>query len=286
MMDLPPTDQGLNLLDLLPSPEALARIAQERSSEYQANQPFPHIIIDDFLPEPVARSSLAAFPGPEAAGWYEYRNDRERKLGSVHEQNIPPAIRNVLYALNSATFLTFLEKLTGIPGLVPDPHFFGGGMHQIVRDGKLAVHVDFNRHPGLRLDRRLNLLLYLNEDWPDEYGGHLELWDAKGNSAVTKVLPVFNRCVVFSTTRKSYHGHPHPLACPPDRSRKSIALYYYTNGRPAEEAAPEHSTIFAGDSPPAPTPVPRVDLVQGAVRATKRAARLLIPPIIYRILGR
>jgi Rps23 Pro-64 3,4-dihydroxylase Tpa1-like proline 4-hydroxylase len=93
------------------------------------------------------------------------------------------------------------------------------------------VHADFNRHEKLNLDRRLNLLLYLNRDWKEEYGGHLQLWTRDMGRCVVKVLPVFNRCVVFSTTDFSYHGHPDPLTCPPGRTRKSIAMYYYTNGR-------------------------------------------------------
>ena len=41
----------------------------------------------------------------------------------------------------------------------------------------LKIHSDFYLHQYLKIDRRLNLLLYLNDDWKDEYGGHLELWD-------------------------------------------------------------------------------------------------------------
>jgi Rps23 Pro-64 3,4-dihydroxylase Tpa1-like proline 4-hydroxylase len=110
--------------------------------------------------------------------------------------------------------------------------------------GFLKVHVDFNRHPLLNLDRRLNLLVYLNEDWRDEYGGHLELWPADMSRCERRILPVFNRTVVFSTTDASFHGHPAPLACPEGMSRKSVSFYYYTNGRPAHEGAEPHDTIF------------------------------------------
>jgi Rps23 Pro-64 3,4-dihydroxylase Tpa1-like proline 4-hydroxylase len=107
------------------------------------------------------------------------------------------------------------------------------------------MHADFNRHPKLNLDRRLNLLVYLNEGWAEQNQGWLELWDRTMRNRVTRVLPVFNRTVVFSTTSFSFHGQPEPILGPPDLVRRSIALYYYTNGRPAEEISePDHSTLW------------------------------------------
>ena len=96
------------------------------------------------------------------------------------------------------------------------------------------MHADFNWHKQMRLDRRINLLIYLNKDWQPEYGGNLELWDAAMSHKVAEYAPLFNRCVIFNTTDKSFHGNPKPVSCPPDRSRRSLAFYYYTNGRPAE----------------------------------------------------
>ena len=146
--------------------------------------------------------------------------------------------------MNSAPVLRFLQELTGIVGLIPDPWYGGAGPHQIEPGGFLKVHVDFNLHPLLELDRRLNLLVYLNKDWREEYGGHLELWNRDVSRCEKKVLPVFNRTVVFSTTDFSFHGHPEPLACPEGRTRKSVSFYYYSNGRPEEERSAPHDTIF------------------------------------------
>jgi hypothetical protein len=152
-------------------------------------------------------------------------------------------------------------------------------MHQIVRGGKLGVHVDFNKHPHTKLDRRLNLLIYLNRDWEEEHGGHFELWDTEGKEFRKRVLPVFNRCVVFSTTEVSYHGHPHPLQCPEGQSRKSLAMYYYSNGRPASEVAARHSTVFLNtDGKPS--------LWKRAARAGKAVARELTPPLFCRLVRR
>jgi len=141
-------------------------------------------------------------------------------------------------------FVEFLERLTGITQLVSDPHFEGGGLHQIRPGGFLKVHADFNKSRKLNLDRRLNGLLYLNKDWEESYGGHLQLWNKDMTACEGKILPVFNRFVVFATTDDANHGHPDPLTCPPDRARRSMALYYYSNGRPADEVADDHSTLF------------------------------------------
>jgi Rps23 Pro-64 3,4-dihydroxylase Tpa1-like proline 4-hydroxylase len=140
--------------------------------------------------------------------------------------------------------MAFLEKLTGIAGLIPDPHLRGGGLHEIRQGGALGVHADFNFYKRLNLYRRLNLLIYLNANWAEEWGGHLELWDRTGKQCVQRVAPIFNRAVIFDTSNFSYHGHPHPLQCPPDRSRKSLALYYYTVEAPADEDRAPHTTLF------------------------------------------
>src|SRR5204863_6284010 len=129
-----------------------------------------------------------------------------------------------------------------IEGLIPDPYLFGGGLHQIERGGVLSVHADYNFHPVMHVDRRLNLLVYLNESWDPSWGGDLELWDRDMRRAVKTIEPVAGRCVIFGTTDFSYHGHPDPLTCPPEVTRRSLALYYYTNGRPAHEVDPSRNT--------------------------------------------
>jgi len=141
-----------------------------------------------------------------------------------------------VHYLNSQPFLEFLQELSGIEEvLMPDPYFEGGGYHEIKPGGFLKLHVDFHMHKRLGLSRRLNLLIYLNEDWEEHFGGHFELWEKDMSKSVVKILPIFNRIAIFSTTGDSWHGHPDKLTCPEDRSRKSIALYYYTNGRPESE---------------------------------------------------
>jgi hypothetical protein len=215
------------------------------AAAYQSAKPFPHIAIDGLFANEDLDGVLADFPGPNDTHWRRFENDQEKKLGyEVGQTRVSKRIEDFLNFMNSVPVLDFLEILTGIEGLIPDPYYGGGGLHQIERGGFLKIHADFNWHPKLKLHRRLNLLVYLNKDWKEEYGGHLELWDREMKRCERSILPVSNRTVVFSTSDFSYHGHPKPLLCPPGRTRKSLSFYYYTSERPAAEASPPHDTLF------------------------------------------
>lgn len=222
----------------------LLELARRHAHAHQTANPFPHSVIDDFLPPQLLDTVLAEFPSPHTDGWERYDDPLQKKLGSRDEELLGPQTRLLLHEFNSAPFVRFLEELTGIEGLIPDPWFEGGGLHQIERGGLLKVHVDFNKHTLLKLDRRINVLLYLNKDWEEDWGGQLELWDTEMTEAKKRIIPAFNRMVVFNTTDFANHGHPDPLQCPPDRQRRSIALYYYSLGRPAAEVRASHTTIF------------------------------------------
>lgn len=246
----------------------LQSLATQLHREYVAATPYPHIVIDDLFDDDVLSEILDAFPDVNSKIWKEYATPDEIKLESQHASQIPPKILSFLTLLNSAQFLEFLETITGIDGLISDPYFDGGGLHQIECGGKLEIHSDFNRHEKLRLDRRLNLLVYLNKDWREEYGGHFELWDREMTSSQKKVLPTFNRTVLFGTTDYTYHGHPDPLMCPEGVTRKSLAFYYFSNGRPEEEISGRHTTLFQR-RPGKTLGVP-----------FKHALRMCVPPIL------
>lgn len=207
------------------------------SEEYQRNHPFPNIYIDDFFDPDLLRKVLSEFPNiDQLKDKIHYENPNESKLATKGENQFGPYTKTLVHYLNSEPFLRFLQELTGIKEtLIPDPYFEGGGFHEIKPGGFLKVHVDFHKHRSMQLSRRLNVLVYLNEEWEESYGGHFELWEKDMSACARKILPVFNRMAIFSTTGSSWHGHPDPLTCPPNRSRKSLALYYYTNGRPDEE---------------------------------------------------
>ena len=254
-------------------PDYLNKLANEYCEAYSRAKPFPHIVIDNFLPVSLLENILTEFPKVNSIDWQKFDYTSERKLASKDELQMGETTRFLMYQLNSSVFINFLEKLTGIDGIIPDPHFEGAGLHQIERDGYLKMHVDFNRHRKLRLDRRINFLLYLNKNWQEEYGGHIEFWDKNMTMCEKKVLPIFNRCVVFNTTDFSYHGHPEPLTCPEGQTRKSLALYYYTNGRPNEEISNEHSSRF--QSRPGEKFVKNPSFI-----AVKLVLKKLLPPIL------
>lgn len=213
------------------------------SGLYQKNIPFPHIVIDGAFEYENVFEFQKYFPKPDTS-WWLYDNVLERKFAKNDISAVDPVIKHFIYYLNSNEFIDQLETLTGIQGLIADHTLNGGGLHQIARGGKLDIHCDYNYHPITALDRRVNVLIYLNPGWQAKWGGDLELWDKDMMTCVRSIAPVFNRMVVFSITDFANHGHPEPLTCPEGVTRKSIAMYYYTNGRPKEEKTPPHSTIF------------------------------------------
>lgn len=215
--------------------EELKAFSAQFHKSYQSAGPYPHICLDGIFNTALLRKLVSDFPDLNTTGAQKFDNPNELKWASKGEYAFNSQLKNFLSFLNSQPFLELLTGITGIQGLVPDPYFWGGGLHEIKKGGFLKIHADFNKHPILNLDRRINLLIYLNEDWEETYGGHFELWDAEMKNCVKKILPVMNRIVIFNTTDYAYHGHPQPLSCPENRSRRSIALYYYTNGRPAGE---------------------------------------------------
>lgn len=231
--------------DLLLDYPRLEQIFEKESHSYAEHMPFPHIVIDDFLSTPVLNQLLADYPfAQEQQPWIEgtYKDPQgegyvQKSKRHLADQLAMPAIyRKLIWELHSAPFLDWLSKMSGIRNLIPDPSLFGAGIHQISAGGLLKIHADFSTHRKYGLDRRLNFLLYLNEDWQNDWGGDLELWDKDMEGPPVRVAPHANKCVIFTTTSTSFHGHPHPLKCPDQVSRKSLALYYYTNGRPDGEA--------------------------------------------------
>ncbi len=148
---------------------------------------------------------------------------------------MPKNVSDFIIYLNSPEFLVLLEEITGIDNLISDPDLQGGGVHAIATGGFLKLHTDFNWHKKLGAHRRLNLLIYLNSDWNEDWGGSIELWNSNADKLIFKLLPNLGNVMIFATTDYSYHGHPDPISCPPNVWRKSIAVYYYTKERPINE---------------------------------------------------
>ena len=194
--------------------------------EFAKNEPFHNVIIDDFVDNRLLKKAIAPIKNPIKYFQWNYNNAFEVKHAFNDMEKTPPLLATLIRELNSNPFVEYLEKITRISNLIPDPKLRGGGLHFISNGGKLDVHQDFLTHPDLLLKRKINLILYLNEQWEDSWNGSLELWDKDMSRAVKKISPIFNRAVIFDTER-SNHGHPDILKTPKDIYRSSIALYYY-----------------------------------------------------------
>lgn len=226
-------------------------LSKQLSNQYQEAQPFPHIVIDKFLPETILDSVLDEF-NKNKNWWYDkvkwtepYQVNKFYWPYDIETaNNMPndlPTISALVNYLNSPIILKYLEELTGIDNLIGDELLMGGGLHKITSGGKLAIHKDYNVHPVKKMYRRLNLLIYLNKDWKREWEGNLELWDKDHTKLEVSVEPLFNRAVIFTISEDSLHGHPVPLNTPENVSRNSIALYYFTEVNPSDN---EHSVVF------------------------------------------
>lgn len=218
------------------------QVGRELAEAYQSASPFPHTVIEDFLPEAVLDSCLRNFPTGLGGSAIMFDRDQERYKAQFNPDEMEDVTRGLFYSFNSKPFIQVLENITGIKGLIPDPYFLGAGFHEIGQGGHLSVHTDFNHHKPMNLERRINVLIYLNKNWSDDYGGQLEFWNHDMTRREASILPNFNRCVIFNTTDESFHGNPNPIAHPDRVTRKSIALYYYTSTWSAAQR--EHTTQF------------------------------------------
>jgi hypothetical protein len=210
--------------------------------------PFRHVVIDDFLEPGCAERLLATFPPFDVRRALNEAGDVGRKAVVEEIRGLGPAYAALDDLIRSHEFLALISHITGIPALLYDPHYFGGGTHENRHGQDLDAHVDFNRHPVEGWHRRLNLIVYLNPQWEESWGGCLELHSdpRAADDRVILIVPLFNRCVIFETTEYSWHGFS-GIELPPERahlSRKSVALYFYTRERPASEVADTHSTIY------------------------------------------
>jgi 2OG-Fe(II) oxygenase superfamily len=220
-----PAKQSSETLDLTGLEAALPELRER----YRSAKPFPHVVLDGFLFPEVAKRAAEEFPPVDPELWINWVHVNERKYGNRDPKTWGPTLRAIATELNSPRFVEFLGALTGIDGLLIDESMEGGGLHQSLPGGFLNIHADFTVHPHHRnWRRRLNLLLYFNGDWPAEYGGELEFWSSDMKRRERTIAPVGNRVVIFNTDPDAFHGHPEPVRCPPDTSRQSMALYYFT----------------------------------------------------------
>lgn len=196
---------------------------------FQAAEPYPHLVMPGFLRPELAAAAESSFPSDLDERWTSYLHYNERKYGMTELSAFPDALRRLTEQLCSRSFLDWLEHATGIEGLLADPSLEGGGLHATRAGGFLRLHADFTGHhhrPTWR--RRINLIVFLNPGWREDWQGHLELWNRDLGECKARVAPDLNQAVVFATDDTSYHGYPDPVRCPENVVRRSLALYYYT----------------------------------------------------------
>ncbi len=258
---------------LLTETDAAKALGAKHAEAYQAATPYNHICIDNFLPTDVVekvREDLKELPQHQADD--SFARAQENLKSSFIPERLPSYSKNLFYAFNSRPFILFLENMTGIKGLIPDPYYQGAGIHRTLNGGHLDIHADFNLHKQMQVERRLNVLIYLNDEWQEEWGGSFEVWDKQMTKKEASFVPTYNRMVCFSTGSDTFHGNPEPVNHPEGKPRQSIALYYYTATWDASRKS--HTTLFK----PRPGSVDEVD------RRVARRAKLkdVLPPFIYR----
>jgi len=210
-------------------------------ARYEAAEPFPHIVLDDFLVPRFADEIASELDACNVGQWYRDEHpDQVLKRTMEDLDRLPRMTGTALRFMNSEPACRFFSALTGIEDLRADPTYLGGGVHVSLPGGRLGVHADFNLHPQTGMHRRVNALIFLNKSWDPAWHGQLELWSKDLTRPAVSVAPDFNRLVAFTITDDAFHGVPAPIACPPDRKRFSLALYYYTAERPEREKAPFH----------------------------------------------
>jgi Rps23 Pro-64 3,4-dihydroxylase Tpa1-like proline 4-hydroxylase/glycosyltransferase involved in cell wall biosynthesis len=226
-------------------------VTEKEINEYSQAQPFPHMVIDNFLPPSLLNGVIDDFKNYNNWGWdnSDYSKDHQVKKffspwNNDGDTTLPINTKLILNYFNSPDVISMLEKLTGIEGLIADPTLLNGGMYKIDSGGKLSIHTDSRKHTVTGNYRRINLLIYLNKDWNKEWGGSLQLWDKDMTTMVQDIQPLFNRVVIFNTGADTYHGHPHSLNTPNGMSRISLALYYYTKENPDTEENSVTSAVW------------------------------------------
>jgi hypothetical protein len=246
-----------------------ARLVADRqaiAARYRAATPYPHVALDGVFDPTVLDRVAADFPAETPRDWVAYDTANEIKRTSRGLVGVPAYANAFLWQLCSEPFLAWLREVTGIEDLVADPMFHGGGLHESFRGGWLNIHADWTQHPHLPLVRRLNLIVYLTRDWREEWGGALELWSPGAAAPGARLAPLFNRAVLFPTTAETLHGFPDPLRCPPERSRRSASVFYWS---------PDPEAVKRG----AP-----ITFLPGRRRTRLKAfARSLVPPAAFQL---
>lgn len=220
-----------NILDLNLFNLALKHLqeqAEALSQAYNQAKPYPHVVLDNLFPPEILDRLVADFPKSKERDWLVWDTEHELKTTSKGIDGLSTFTQMFCLWLNSREVVKTIESIVGIDELVGDPLFHGAGLHEMYRDGWLGMHADYTRHFTLPLMRRINVLIYLNRDWDESWGGELALQNPNDDSSMVSYPPHFNRTIIFPTTSKTFHGVPNLLSCPLNRSRQLLSIYYWT----------------------------------------------------------
>ncbi len=245
METYPALENNINLASFSKPMTILRDNLETFQKVYTSNQPYPHLVVDDLFDSEVLDQIVADFPKSEERDWIIWNTEHEFKLTSSGITGLSRLTQIFFLWLNSSEFIDQLKQIVGIDELVPDPLFFGAGLHEMFQGGWLDIHADYTQHPKMPLQRRINLLIYLNRDWNPDWGGGIQLQDQTNYKNQVSYPPNFNRTVIFPTTSETLHGVPNRLSCPTEFSRKLISVYYWSPSSDSkEEATP---LIWASD---------------------------------------
>lgn len=240
---------NMNLKDFIRN--SVLERTEELRDRFLGARPFRYLVIDDFLVGTVVDSMVREFPHPQQKDMINEYGDPSLKHTVTNVRGIGGVYLEIDDMVASTEFGALLEKITGIRDLIYDPSYYGGGTHNNLSGQGMDPHVDFNLLDIPQLGtfhRRINAILYLNNDWREEYGGNLDLhsnpWEPTTDKII-RVVPIKNRLVIFETNEVSWHGFlPVKSGIPHGVSRKSFAIYMYTKERPKEEVRPRHGTFY------------------------------------------
>jgi Rps23 Pro-64 3,4-dihydroxylase Tpa1-like proline 4-hydroxylase len=243
-----------------PSTELLITLRDD----YRVARPWPHVVLMDVFPAELVQQIYTEARGLDRSQMRSSNTKRHRKLQTSDRDQLGPATRALQDYLDGPDFITVLSAVTGVTDLLPDPTHYAAGLHETPQGGKTMIHIDFARHPETQQHHRVNVLLYLNPAWQDDWGGQLELWPPDMSSIGARIQPTANTMIVWETHGGTLHGMPDPVAGPPGTSRFALASYYFTDApaeAPVDRAALGTFVARPGDSRFTGLPLPR-DLVR------------------------
>jgi Rps23 Pro-64 3,4-dihydroxylase Tpa1-like proline 4-hydroxylase len=247
-----------------------AVFVKELQHAFATAQPYKHVVIDEFLDVLFAQALAEKFPLLENMKT-RYNGINEKKAEHSELNSLSPEFNKLKNLLFDENFISFIEQISGIETLEVFDDRFGYGLHQGGNGSFLDIHIDYNLHPLKKKQRRLNLLIFLNEQWEKDWGGLLQFWNADVTECIMSITPKFNRCVLFECSDISYHGY-NQINCPPSITRKSFYTYFFSVpvGNPTF-----HDTVFK--------PLPHESAWKKLVVSGKENVKNNVKRILYKI---